>query len=199
MRTATLSRWIWRICRVSGGGVDSPSPPCGNVLRNSENVNMNRKRENGMLVLAVLMWAAVTVLAVICCSCSGRKVVTDTVYVHDTLRVSHTDTVSIERWNWRHDTLRIETEKVVTLLQPGKSAPAETIRVETNNWHYQHEIVRDSASKVVTRVDSILRALDKQREKTTVKRTPLINPMDAFLIFLIICGIGCVCILVNKK
>ena len=138
-----------------------------------------------MLMLAVLMWAAITALAVICCSCSGRKTVTETVFIHDTLHISHTDTVSIERWNWRHDTLRIETERIVTLLQPDKSVPAETIRVETNNWRYQHEVVKDSASKVVARVDSILRALDRQRYKQTVKTKSPVK-WHQYAIFLLI-------------
>lgn len=158
---------------------------------------MNKKRENGMLLLAILMWAVFTVLAVICCSCSGRKVVTETVSIHDTLRIAHSDTITVERFNWRHDTIRIESERVVTLLQPDKSLPAETIRVETNNWHYQHEVTKDSASKVVARVDSILRALDRQREKTTVKAKPPIA-MWEYGLFLLIVGGACVLVLKSR-
>ena len=159
---------------------------------------MNRKRENGMLLIAAIVWVAIMVLAVLC-SCGTKKTVTETVYIHDTLRIAHSDTVTVERWNWRHDTVRVESERIVTLLQPDKSLPAETIRVETNNIHWQKEVVRDSASKVVARVDSILRALDRQREKTTVKKKPWIQPMDAFLLFLIVCGVGCLCLLYRKK
>ena len=136
-------------------------------------------------------------MCLLLCSCTGKKTITETVYVHDTLHTYHTDTVSVERWNWRHDTLRIETEKVVTLLQPDKSLPAETIRVETNNWHYQHEVVKDSASKVVARVDSILRALDKQREKTTIKTKPPIA-MWEYGLFLLIVGGACVLVLKSR-
>ena len=158
---------------------------------------MNRKRENGMLLLAVLMWAAVCAFAVLCCSCSGRKTVTEYVAVHDTLHISHCDTITVERWNYRHDTLRIESERIVTLLQPDKSLPAETIRVETNNWHYQHEVVKDSASKVVARVDSILRALDKQRDRQTVKTKPPIA-MWEYGLFLLIAGGACVLVLKSR-
>ena len=136
-------------------------------------------------------------MCLLLCSCTGKKTITETVYVHDTLHTYHTDTVSVERWNWRHDTLRIETEQVVTLLQPDKSLPAETIRVETNNWHYQHEVVKDSASKVVARVDSILRALDKQREKTTIKTKPPIA-MWEYGLFLLIVGGACVLVLKSR-
>lgn len=159
--------------------------------------DMNEEREGGMCLIATVIWAVVTVLCwVMCSSCSGKKVVTETVFVHDTLHTWHTDTVSVERWNWRHDTIRIETERVVTLLQADKSTPAETIRVETNNWHYQHEVVRDSASKVVARVDSILRALDKQREKQTVKTKPLV-PWWQYGVFIAIL-VGC-CVFVLKS
>ena len=151
-----------------------------------------------MLLIAAIVWVAIMVLAVLC-SCGTKKTVTETVYIHDTLRIAHSDTVTVERWNWRHDTVRVESERIVTLLQPDKSLPAETIRVETNNIHWQKEVVRDSASKVVARVDSILRALDRQREKTTVKKKPWIQPMHAFLLFLIVCGVGCLCLLYRKK
>lgn len=158
---------------------------------------MNKKRENGMLLLAALMWAAVTLLAVVCCSCSTKKSVTETVIIHDTLRIAHSDTVTVERWNYRHDTLRIESERVVTLLQPDKSLPAETIRVETNNWHWQHEVVKDSASKVVARVDSILRALDRQREKTTVKTKPPIAMWEYVVVVAIILA-ACIAVLKSR-
>lgn len=122
---------------------------------------------------------------------------TETVIIHDTLRIAHSDTITVERWNYRHDTLRIESERIVTLLQPDKSLPAETIRVETNNWHYQHEVVKDSASKVVARVDSILRALDKQRERTTVKTKPPIAAWE-YGLFLLIVGGACVLVLKSR-
>ena len=159
---------------------------------------MDKKHENGMMVLATLVWLMAALIAIMCCSCSSKKVVTETLYVHDTLHISHTDTVSIERWSWKQDTVRVETERIVTLLQPDKSLPAETIRVETNNWHYQHEVVKDSASKVISRVDSILRALDRQKLKQ-VKSKPLFYPIDGFLIFLVVCGVICACLLCSKK
>lgn len=157
---------------------------------------MNRKRENGMLLLAALTWVAITLIAVLCCSCTTKKMVTETIYVHDTLRIAHSDTITLEKWNYRHDTLRIESERIVTLLQPDKSVPAETIRVETNNWHYQHEVVKDSASKVVARVDSILRALDKQRERQEVKVKPPIAALEYIIFVAIILG---ACLIVLKS
>lgn len=146
---------------------------------------MNQEREGGMLLIAVIAWAIVMMMCVVMCGCSGKKVVTESVYVHDTLVVVRKDTISIDRWNWRHDTIRVETEKIVTLLQQDKNIPAETIRIETNNWHWQHEIIRDSSAKVVARVDSILKALDRQHEKQTTKTK---TPLNQYLIFLLIVG-----------
>lgn len=149
-----------------------------------------------MMVLAALMWVVITLLAVLCCSCTTKKMVTETIYVHDTLRIAHSDTITLERWGYKHDTLRIESERIVTLLQPDKSIPAETIRVETNNWHYQHEVVKDSASKVVARVDSILRALDKQKERQEVKVKP---PIAAWEYIIVVAIIVAACIFVLKS
>lgn len=148
---------------------------------------MNDKRENGIAIIAFVILVAIMAMLFGLCSCTTKKVVTEYITVHDTLHTYHTDTVSVERWNWRHDTLRIETERVVTLLQSDKSLPAETIRVETNNWHWQHEVVKDSASKVVARVDSILNALDRQRETSVTKTKPPISAWQ-YAIFLLIVG-----------
>ena len=158
---------------------------------------MNEKRERGMCLIATVGWLLAAVFLAAMCSCGTKKAVTETIYVHDTLRIAHSDTITVERWNYRHDTLRIESERIVTLLQPDKSLPAETIRVETNNWHYQHEVVKDSASKVVAKVDSILRALDRQREKTTVKTKPPIA-MWEYGLFLLIVGGVCVAALTSR-
>ena len=157
---------------------------------------MNEKRERGMCLIAAVGWLLAAVFLATMCSCGTKKAVTETIYVHDTLRIAHGDTITIERWNYRHDTVRIESERIVTLLQPDKSLPAETIRVETNNWHWQHEVVKDSASKVVARVDSILRALDRQREKTTVKTKPPIAMWEYVVVVAIILA---ACIVVLKS
>ena len=150
---------------------------------------MNEEREQGILMITVLVWAVVITALFALCSCTTKKVVTEYVAIHDTLHISHTDTVSVERWSIKHDTIRIESERVVTLLQADKSAPAETIRVETNNWHYQHEVVKDSASKVVARVDSILKALDRQRETSITKTKPPISAWQEAIFLLIVGGV----------
>lgn len=157
---------------------------------------MDREREGGMCLIAAVIWAVLVVMCYVMCGCSGKKVVTESVLVHDTLIVMHRDTISIERWGLRHDTIRLETEKVVTLLQPDRETKAETIRVEMNHFQFEREIVRDSSAKVVSRVDSILKSLDRQKEKAVTRNRP---PIKEYLIFLVVVGIGIVLILIRNK
>lgn len=149
------------------------------------------------ITAAVLL--AIIILSALC-GCGAKKVVSEQIYVHDTLVVTHTDTLSIERWSWRHDTIRVESEKVVTLLQPqDKTLPRETIRVETNNWHFEREVVKDSASKVVARLDSVLKVLDQRHDKKEVKKANHYG-WQGFIIFLVaVTGCCIYCLMTIKK
>ena len=158
---------------------------------------MDTKKETGMVCL-VAFWLLLTVIFLTLCGCGTKKVVTEQVYVHDTLVVSHTDTLQVERWNWHHDTVRIEAEKIVTLLQADKTLPAETVRIETNNWHFEREVVRDSASKVIARVDSVLRVLDEMHNKKEVKKERHYG-WQGFAIFLLAVGGCCIYCLVSTR
>ena len=159
---------------------------------------MDTKKETGMVCL-VAFWLLLAVIFLTLCGCGTKKVVTEQVYVHDTLVVGHTDTLQVERWSWHHDTVRLETEKIVTLLQPDKNLPAETIRVETNNLHFEREVVRDSASKVIARVDSVLRVLDEMHNKKEVKKVNHYG-WQGFIIFLVaVTGCCIYCLTTIKK
>ena len=159
---------------------------------------MDEERETGIgCMTALVLGIVIAVLAL--CSCGSRKTITEYVAVHDTLIVNHTDTISVERLSWRHDTIRVETERVVTLLQPSdKSLPADTIRVETNNWHWQKEVMRDSTSKVVAKVDSILRSLDVRHDKEKVK-TKIPIEYIGYAAFLGVCAALCIWLLITMK
>ena len=99
---------------------------------------MNEERETGMGCMAALVLCIViAVLAM--CSCSGRKVITETIVTRDTIHITHSDTVSIDRWLTHHDTLRIETERVVTLVKDTVGR-IDTVRVESNTFHWQHKV-----------------------------------------------------------
>ena len=148
------------------------------------------------IMSAVLI--AIIILSALC-GCGAKKVVSEQIYVHDTLIVTHTDTLSVERWSWRHDTIRVESEKVVTLLQADKTLPAETVRIETNNWHFEREVVRDSASKVIARVDSVLKVLDQMHNKKEIKKANHYG-WQGFIIFLVaVTGCCIYCLMTIKK
>lgn len=147
-------------------------------------------------ITAAVLLAIIIVSAL--CGCGSKKVITEQVYVRDTLVVSHTDTLQVERWSWRHDTVRIEAEKIVTLLQADKTLPAETIRIETNNWHFEREVVGDSTNKVIARVDSVLRVLDAMHNKKEVKKERHYG-WQGFAIFLLAVGGCCIYCLVSTR
>lgn len=129
---------------------------------------MNEERETGIgCMTAFVLIIVISLFAM--CSCGSRKTITEYVSVHDTLIVTHSDTVSVDRWHIRHDTLRIETERIVTLLQPDKSVPAETVRIETNNRVTEKEVTNDSTSLMIAKMDSIKRALDAFHDRETEK------------------------------
>lgn len=150
------------------------------------------------MVCLVALWLLLAVVFLMLCGCTAKKVVMEREVIHDTLIVSKTDTVRVNVLNLRHDTVRVESERVVTLLQPSdKSLPAETIRIESNNWRFEREIVKDSASKVVARVDSILKALDKQKQQSQKNTQPM--SWKGFFVFLIVIGGLCIWVLVKTK
>jgi hypothetical protein len=103
----------------------------------------------------------------------------------------------VERWNYKHDTIKVESECIVTLLQSDKTLPAETIRVENNHRYFEKEIVRDSSASFISKIDSILRAMDRQHEKEKVvtKKEPPWN----VLIFLAAMLVACVIVLKDRK
>lgn len=158
---------------------------------------MTRKEENGTVVAVAII--IITILfALVFSSCgTKKKVITETLYVHDTLRIAHTDTFMVEKWNYKHDTIKVESERIVTLLQSDKALPAETIRVVNNQRYFEKEIVRDSSASFISKIDSILRAMDRQheKEKLTVKKEPPWN----MLIFIVAILVACIIVLKDKK
>jgi len=149
---------------------------------------MNERQENGMIAIAVgVLFIIIALLAFTSCA-TKKKVVKELEYVHDTLFISHTDTFMVERWNTRHDTVQMLTERVVTLMQNDKTLPADTIKVVVNNDRYHYAYVKDSTMTARSVVDSLLKVLDQRHEseKMTVKTEP---PWIQRLIFLLIIGL----------
>lgn len=134
---------------------------------------MTEREENR--IMAVAIGVLVTLIVLCClCSCGAKKVTTETLYVHDTLRIAHTDTFMVERWNYKRDTVRVESERIVTLLQSDKTQPPETIRIVTNNNQYERVETSDSTVRLASRIDSLLRMMDRDhdREKAVTKTQP---------------------------
>lgn len=89
------------------------------------------------------LWLALLALSVIT-GCKTKTTIVDV--VHDTLVVTHSDTLYKVRTDTRTDTMRIETERTIVLTEKG-----DTMRmvVYRDRW-------RD---KVVTKTDTIYRIL----------------------------------------
>lgn len=158
---------------------------------------MTDKEENRLIAIAIGVLMALIGLCLMTSCGTKKKVITETLYVHDTLRIAHTDTFMVERWNYKHDTIKVESERIVTLLQSDKTLPAETIRIVNNQRYFEKEIVRDSSASLVSRIDSILKAMDRQheKEKLTVKKEPPWN----VLIFVVAVLAACIVVLKDRK
>lgn len=136
-------------------------------------------------ITAAVLLAIIIVSAL--CGCAGKKVITEQVYVHDTLVVSHTDTVRVEVVRTRTDTLRELEVREVTLMRD-TAGRTDTVRVEVARDHYRYIYRGDSAAVFRTAVDSILKVLDERHAKTTVKKPSY--SWQGYLIFLVVV-MGC--------
>ena len=167
------------------------------VTLNKKKTMLEERHENGILAIAECVIIALLMVCVLSSCATKKKVVKEKEYEHDTLLVSHRDTFFVEKWNYKHDTIKVESERIVTLMQSDKALPAETVKVVTNNWRYEREIVKDSTSRFVIKIDSILKALDQRHEaeKVITKTKP---PWD-ILIFIAAVFLACVVVLRSKK
>lgn len=103
-------------------------------------------------------------------SCVSRRMLSEQVVVHDTLRVFHTDTVRHDIHHSHTDTVRESRVEVITLRQD--SARTDTVRVETilERWH--SVFVTDSVHVFRHLADSLQAALNRQavREVSVSRR-----------------------------
>ena len=104
-------------------------------------------------------------LAVMMLTGCRTKTVTEYVSIHDTLRLSKTDTLYKVKTEHSHDTLRIETEKIVTVNQGG-----DTIKLEIykDRWRDRWNVKTDTVIKHST--DTIYRVVDSDQQQTIVKQ-----------------------------
>ena len=143
-------------------------------------------KENKITLTAMLILMALIALCILS-SCKTKKVVTETLFVHDTLIVSHTDTLIKEKWNTRHDTLQLLTEKIITIKDN------DTVKVVVNNDRYKYVYVGDSTLTTKSVVDSLIKVLDQNHNKET-KVTKKRPPWD-ILIFAVAMLAACIIVL----
>lgn len=103
-------------------------------------------------------------------SCMTKKILTEQVVVHDTLRECHTDTMRLFTHHSHTDTVRESRVQVVTLRQD--SARTDTVRVETmhEKWHIVY--VNDTVNTFRHLADSLQKMIEREEMKkvTVTKR-----------------------------
>lgn len=125
---------------------------------------MNEEREKGMFMISMLVIISFILLLGMC-SCTGKKVVTETIVTHDTLVMSHTDTLRDIRTIVLRDTTHHETERIVTLKEGG-----DTLRIVTNNTLIRYIEKTDSADRYRSIADSLQQVLDKEKQKNEIRK-----------------------------
>ena len=126
---------------------------------------MTKRQETGMA------WLAATILIIACilmamCSCGSQKVVTETIFEHDTITVHHSDTVKEVVYKSKVDTVTNTEVHTYTLNNVG-----DTVK----EIHHYHIIEKtntvDSTYRYQAERDSLRQALreEKAREKTVTK------------------------------
>ena len=132
---------------------------------------MDRRKETGMAVIVgmiILLAIAMTMLL----SCTTKeKMMTEHVYVHDTIRSYKTDTLREVSYQVRRDTLRLKETHTITLNNVG-----DTIR-EIHHYHDSERVIMvDSTDRYRSVVDSLRAALAREQSKSkevTKRKVPL--------------------------
>lgn len=155
---------------------------------------MRIKRETKMLIIAEAMLLALLALMIMS-SCATKKKVTENTIVHDTLIVQHTDTIVNERVIRHTDTLKLVTERVITLKDEGEGR-VDTIRIVENNDHYRYIYVGDSTRNLRSVTDSIIKILDSRHNKATTKTSAY--PWKWLIVGLLLLA-ACIIVLHDRK
>ena len=129
-----------------------------------------------------ILGAWLTFLLIMVLTGCKTKSVTEYVAVHDTLRVSKTDTFYKVRTDLRTDTLRIETERTVTLSPHG-----DTIRVAIyrDRWRDRVQTKTDTIRTVKT--DTIYKVAERDHTKQTAKQPSWWQRWGVFLAVMAVC------------
>lgn len=124
---------------------------------------MNEKRMTGMAWL-LAFWLILAMIFLAMCSCSTEKVITETIYEHDTIMVHHSDTVKEVVYKSKVDTVTNTEVHTYTLNNVG-----DTIK-EIHHYHnFEKVIVVDSTDRYKSIVDSLQAIINKQHNKQVIK------------------------------
>jgi hypothetical protein len=123
---------------------------------------MTRQQETGMVVIVGVIILAFLFLT----SCSTKKTITEYVAVHDTLIVTHTDTLMTTKVQTVRDTITNTEVHTYTLNNVG-----DTVK-EIHHYHNsERTIVVDSTDRYKATVDSLRAAMRAQESVKEVKVT----------------------------
>ena len=144
---------------------------------------MNSRRETGMAWLMAIGIAALAAL-ILMASCKTSKVITETVWEHDTLTVHHSDTVKEVVYKSRVDTVTNTEVHTYTLNNVG-----DTVKEIHHDHTYEKVIVVDSTDRYKSIVDSLQSIINHQHDKQqkTVKKQ---RSWSDYLILLALVGIA---------
>lgn len=126
---------------------------------------MNKQRETGMaVIMGVVIMVVIALSALFSCT-TKERVVTEYVTIHDTIRTHKTDTLREVSYKVRVDTVWQHETHTITLNNDG-----DTIR-EIHHYHdIEKVIVVDSTNRYVARIDSLQKALEREKSKEVTKR-----------------------------
>lgn len=134
--------------------------------------------------LVIIITALMTYLLVGMLSSCRTKTVTEYVSFHDTLRISKTDTLVKVRTEHAHDTLRIETEREITVTKEG-----DTLKVVERRDRWRDRVVHETDTLRETKHDTIYVSMENEHEQVIEKKTSLWEKLsDKIAWFCIILG-----------
>ncbi len=163
----------------------------------------------GMAWLLAL-WLILAMIFLAMCSCSTKKVVTETVWEHDTITVHHSDTVRIVELKidsivdiqtvYVGDTVYRDREHIITLNTKGDTIKehlhekqVEKHNEATNTQH--NKTSTDSVSYFKAKCDSLQKVINKQHNK----QQKIVKKQRSWTDYLILLGLVAFALLLVRK
>lgn len=146
-------------------------------------------KDSPVIGAAIILMALLSLCILM--SCSTKKTITETVYVHDTIYHHSTDTVVSERVVHHNDTVRVSEEKVITLIQR-EEGRVDTVRIDTARDTYKSSELTDELKQLHNAVDSLSKAVSKEHVKEVlIYKKPLWKTVIivSLVLILLIAGI----------